>query len=122
MAGDLKPRRRHYGAEFKAQVLAECAVPGASVAQVARAHGINDNIVYGWRKLAEQRDRQAPSASGAASAAGRFIPLALPASVAAGACAPSIELELRRSALNVHIRWPLSAAADLGTWLREVLS
>ena len=40
--------------EFKAQVLAECEVPGASVAKVAMSHGINTNVVHGWRKLARQ--------------------------------------------------------------------
>ena len=47
-------RRRRHSAEQKAQILAECAVPGASVAKVAMAHGINTNIVHGWRKLARE--------------------------------------------------------------------
>lgn len=29
----------------------ETLVPGASVARVARAHGVNANQVFGWRKL-----------------------------------------------------------------------
>jgi transposase-like protein len=36
-------KRRVHGAEFKAQVLAECEEPGASVAAVALAHGLNVN-------------------------------------------------------------------------------
>jgi response regulator of citrate/malate metabolism len=35
-----------------ARVLAECDVPGASVAKVAMAHGINANVVHRWRQLA----------------------------------------------------------------------
>jgi transposase len=35
-----KTQRRMRGAEFKAQVLAECQEPGASVAAVALAHGL----------------------------------------------------------------------------------
>jgi transposase-like protein len=27
---------------------------GASVAQVAHTHGINPNVVFGWRRLAQQ--------------------------------------------------------------------
>jgi transposase len=41
------PRRRH-AAELKATVLAECEAPGASVAAVALAHGLNANLVRKW--------------------------------------------------------------------------
>lgn len=44
--------RRIYSDEFKAQVMAECEEPGASVAKVAMSHGINDNVVHRWRQLA----------------------------------------------------------------------
>jgi transposase len=47
-----RKRRRRYSRELKTQILAECDAPGASVAQVAMLHGINANIVHGWRKLA----------------------------------------------------------------------
>ena len=43
------PRRRH-GGELKAQVLAECDGPGASVAAVAQTHGLNANLVHKWRR------------------------------------------------------------------------
>jgi hypothetical protein len=36
-----KPRRRH-SEQFKAQVLAACAEPGASVSAVALSFGLND--------------------------------------------------------------------------------
>jgi transposase len=51
-----KQRRRH-SAAFKAQVLAACAEPGASVAAVALAFKLNDNLVHQWR-----RGRGAPKA------------------------------------------------------------
>jgi transposase len=41
-------KRRRYAPELKAQILAECEAPGASVAKVAISHGINANIVHGW--------------------------------------------------------------------------
>ncbi len=47
------PRRRHSGAE-KLRILGETRKPGASVADVARAHGINANLVFAWRRLAQQ--------------------------------------------------------------------
>ena len=40
-----RPRRRH-SAAFKAEVLAACVQPGASVASVALARGINANLVH----------------------------------------------------------------------------
>ena len=43
-----KSQRRVHGAEFKAQVLAECQQPGASVAAVALAHGLNVNLLRKW--------------------------------------------------------------------------
>ena len=52
MASEHTARRRRYSQEMKARVLAECEVPGASVAKVAMSHGINANVVHGWRKLA----------------------------------------------------------------------
>ena len=42
------PRRRH-SAEFKAEVLAACDEPGASISAVALAHGLNANLVRKWR-------------------------------------------------------------------------
>lgn len=34
--------------------MAECQRPGASVAKVAMAHGINANVVHRWRQVARQ--------------------------------------------------------------------
>ena len=41
--------------------MAKCDEPGAPVAKVAMAHGINANIVHGWRKLAGEADAAAVS-------------------------------------------------------------
>ena len=54
MDAENSRKRRRHGAELKAQILAGCAVPGASMAKVAMAHEINANIVRGWRKLARE--------------------------------------------------------------------
>jgi transposase len=43
--------RRYRGAEEKRQIIEEALRPGASVAAVARAHGINANLLFHWRKL-----------------------------------------------------------------------
>ena len=45
-------RRRRSVAE-KRRIVEETLVAGASVAAVARAHGVNANLVFSWRKLYE---------------------------------------------------------------------
>jgi transposase-like protein len=46
--------RRHRSIEEKLAILAETQLPGASVAAVARRHGVNANVVFGWRRLHER--------------------------------------------------------------------
>jgi transposase-like protein len=43
-----RSNRRVHSSEFKAQILAECRQPGASVSAVAIAHGLNTNVVRKW--------------------------------------------------------------------------
>ena len=96
MAQDIKVRsRRHHGAELKARVLAECAVPGASVSAVALAHGLNTNLVHTWRRLARpDQEKTAP--------AQEFIALPwqppAPPPPSAVAAPADIRIELRRGA------------------------
>ena len=57
---DRPARRRRYDAAFKRELVAKTLVPGASVARIARDHGINANQVFKWRRqqlLAEQSKR-----------------------------------------------------------------
>lgn len=106
-------KRRRYSADLKGQILAECEEPGASVAKVALSHGINANIVHGWRKLARQgQPVEAP--------APQFVPVTVAA--AAPVAEPrGIEVELRRGAATIRLTWPLGASSDLASWLRELL-
>ena len=57
------PRRR-YSIVEKLQILEETRLPGASVADVARVHGINHNVVFGWRRLAQRGLLRAASTEG----------------------------------------------------------
>lgn len=101
--------RRRHSAELKAQVLSECAQPGASEAGVALSHGINANVVHKWRRLA----------GAAPLPVGSFVPVALPAPTCA---APAdIRMELRRGATSMTISWPVAAAGDCAAWMRELL-
>lgn len=46
-------RRRIHSPEFKAHLVSLCADPAVSVAAIARAHHINDNMLHRWVKEAQ---------------------------------------------------------------------
>lgn len=46
-----RKKRQHRSSAERLRVVEETLVPGASVALVARAHGVNANQVFAWRKL-----------------------------------------------------------------------
>jgi transposase len=116
--------RRRHSEELKAQVVAACAQPGASVAAIAQAHGLNANLVHKWRRGSARAPRQAvacvPATSTGQPGAGLFVPLALPAQTAAAPTA-DIRIELRRGATSVTVTWPTQAAGDCAAWMRELL-
>jgi transposase len=47
-------KRQRRSAELKRQIVQETLAPGASVARVARAHGVNANQVFTWRRQYRQ--------------------------------------------------------------------
>jgi transposase len=124
MASESRPRRKRHSAELKAQILAECAVPGASVARVAMSHGINANVVHRWRQLVREGGStlvKMPMSRAMAAAGDGFVPLTVVDPPAAAAQAGAIRIELRRGPTALTIRWPVSAATDCAAWLRELL-
>ena len=139
----MQPRsqRRVHGAEFKTQVLAECMQPGASVAAVALAHGLNVNLLRKWlvgrgikrTGLAAPRTvTRKPVGVDTSVSSLQFIPVEIaPASVAATAAAAApeqteppdaeeIRVELTRGATHLCVRWPSTQAAACAAWLHEL--
>jgi len=115
MTSEKTTSRRRYSRDFKAQVMAECDLPGASVARVAMSHGINTNVVHGWRKSAREAG---------AVVVGRqqeFVPVQIEPSAVQPAAERDIEVELRRGAVTMKVIWPTSASADFAAWTRELL-
>ncbi len=111
---DAKPAsRRRHDAELKRQVIAACAAPGASVAQVAMSYGLNANLVHKWRRLA--------SDDGEIRSSPAFVPVSVVAEVPPSDPPQSIELELQRGALHIRVRWPMNGATACAAWLREML-
>jgi len=47
----ITPKRRYRALEEKRRIVEETLVEGASVALIARAHGVNANLVFNWRRL-----------------------------------------------------------------------
>lgn len=47
-------KRQHRSPELKRKIVEETLAPGASVARVARAHGVNANQVFAWRRQYRQ--------------------------------------------------------------------
>lgn len=73
MAGEVlsgPERRRRWSSEQKASIAGEAAQPGASVAEVARRHGITRSLLYSWR-------REAVGRSGIASAVPELVPVVI---------------------------------------------
>ena len=99
---------------MKVQVLRECGAPGASVAQIALAHGLNANLVHKWRRQAGGARLGVPTPEMTT-----FIPVTL--TPAASRVVDDIRIELRRGALAVNVTWPLAASAQCAGWLRELL-
>lgn len=139
----MQPRsqRRVHGAEFKAQVLAECQQPGASVAAVALAHGLNVNLMRKWlvgrgikrTGLAAARTvTRKPAYADTPVSSLQFIPVEIaPAPVAASSAAAApeqaeppvdeqIHVELTRGATQLCVRWPSAQAEACAAWLREL--
>ena len=110
-----RPKRRVYSTEIKARIAQECHQPGASVAGVALAHGINANIVHRWLREHSQTALVVQSQA--------FVPVTLdePAPGSAPQAAPDIRVEVQRANATIVVKWPLQGSAACAAWLREWL-
>ena len=79
------------------------------------SHGINTNVVHGWRKSA----RQAGAVT--ISPQREFVPIQLEPPAAHREPDRDIEVELHRGNLTMKITWPTAATADFAAWTRELL-
>ena len=126
-------RRTHrtYTPQFKAQLIAACQQPGASIAALALQHGMNANVLHRWLKEWRQGLHRLPAPTIAAAAQpAAFVPIALncapspssdPAPTASPTLADHIRLQCQRQDTSVTVHWPLCAAAECAQLLRELL-
>ena len=122
-------RRTHrtYTRQFKAELVAACQVPGASIAAVAGAHAMNANVLHRWLKEHARSGCHSQSDIGNANRSSvalrqhipAFIPVQLPMAGAESA-AQAIKVEIRKGALTMSITWPGSASADFASWAASI--
>ncbi len=114
----VSSKRQHRSPEIKRKIVEETLAPGASVARVARAHGVNANQVFQWRRLYRAGGLGAPTATGS-----RLLPVAISEEAAEGTIVPpasevsvpvpsgregvahapgTIHLELRKARLRIE--------------------
>ena len=124
----MRRTKRTYSADTKAELLAACRAPGASIAAVASAHGMNANVLHRWLKASSQS--MAPVGSGAgtgataADIAGQRVPafIALPLlTKPAEPVEREIKVEVRKGGLVMTVSWPMSAASEFACWSACVL-
>lgn len=100
----VKQGRRRRSVQIEQRVLSACEQPGASVATVALSHGINANLAHKWQRQQRRVSAVTPS----------FIPATFDEpevpGVTALAQANCIEVDVRRGATALQIRWPISTA------------
>ena len=109
----MQPQRRSYSKSFKAQVVQECAQPGASIASVAQKHSLNANLVHKWIRVLTNKTMALQPA---------FIPLPVPpAGATSQAAASAICLEIPHPRGTVKVNWPTENAAACATFLRDLL-
>jgi hypothetical protein len=137
-----KPRRR-YSEQYRQQVIEEASRPGVRVASVAGAHDLDVGLVRRWIANASARERlhaharaarqrlkepgRVPAGLNSAGAtpagsapAGSFLAIAV-GGAAATSPSPEIRIQFNRGPTSIGVTWPVSAAADCGQWLREVM-
>ena len=76
--------------EEKRRIVRETLVPGKSVAAVARRHGVNANLLFGWRRQHEQ----GVLAEHTRSRKAKLLPVKVSAPVAAGVSAAAARIEI----------------------------
>ncbi len=103
-----RKRRRRHSAAFKAEVVAACCEPGASVAGVALDYGLNANLVHKWR-LAQRQ-----------SAKCDFVRLPAPITPAAAGGTDCVRIDVPHRGGLISVHWPVDHIAASVEWLKAL--
>ena len=94
-----RPRRRHALSE-KRRMVELTFQPGASVAQVARANGVNANQLFGWRRALERGELVEPVSGSTA-----LLPVTVSAACESSTRKAAWQEQLSSSG-SIHIEFP----------------
>jgi transposase-like protein len=109
----MPQERRSYSKSFKAQVIAACAQPDTSIANVALTHNLNANLVHKWIRVHAQKNLTLQTA---------FIPVKTSPPVPMYQALPAtIRIEVPHSKGVVVVSWPAENAAACSAFLRDLL-
>jgi transposase len=97
-------RRRWRTVEEKRWIVEEAMMPGASVAQVARLHGVNANQVFLWRRQYQAGDLVVPGGDG---------PKLLPVIVSDPAQEAAEEESIEARCASIHVEFPGRALVSI---------
>lgn len=121
-----KPRRRVHSDAFKRQVVELSLAPGASVSAIALEHGINANLLFGWRRAALRSGDASRDDLKDAAIPATLLPVQVVAALTAAQSqtappsrgpAPSSTIEIEVAGARVRVRGAVDEAS-----LRSVLA
>ena len=116
-----KPRtKRHHCSEFRQRVIEAALEPGASVAGVALANGLNANLLRKWIKASGTIARQGKIRMVQEPGAVTALPVRIEAP-AIGEEQQNIRLDIRRGGTAIQMAWPTAEIGKLGALLQDLL-
>ena len=109
--------KRRWSDEAKGRMVAETLVPGVTVTEVARRHGVKANHLSSWRTLARKGKLVVPEVAGAEFAPPVAMTQTLEPPVATG----TVDLVIGPVKVRLDAAAPAARAADLMIALRACL-
>ena len=106
--------KRRWSDEAKGRMVAETLVPGVTVNEVARRHGLKANHLSSWRTLARKGRLVVPEVAGAEFAAH----VAAPTAVATPLATASIDLIIGPVTVRLDAATPAARVAELAMALQ----
>jgi transposase-like protein len=110
-------RRRRHSKQFKETVIRAAMQPNVSIAAVALHYQLNANLLRRWVAAQQEQEVAREARQSMSVPAAKFVPLQWERPGVAPA-STVIQIEVRRGAASVTVRWPLCAAADCAAWLQ----
>ena len=101
--------KRRWSDEAKGRMVAETLVPGVTVNEVARQHGVKANHLSSWRTLARQGKLVVPEVAGAEFAPPVAVTQTLEPSVATG----TVDLVIGLVTVRLDTATPAARVAEL---------